>query len=51
MYCYILFPFRNYQEVFHHVVEMNVVRYIAAVLDYVSADILKVYYYAYIYIM
>ena len=32
----------NPQEVFHHVVELNVVRYIAAILDYVSADILKV---------
>ena len=31
------------QEVFNHTVEMNVVRYIAAILDYIAADILKVY--------
>ena len=30
------------QEVFKCAVEVNVVRYIAAILDYIAADILKV---------
>ena len=36
-------PISLLQEVFNHAVEVNVVRYIAAILDYIAADILKVH--------
>ena len=37
-----MYMFVSLQEVFKCTVEVNMVRYIAAILDYIAADILKV---------
>ena len=42
-YTCVYFAITLVQEVFNYAVEVDVVRYIAAILDYIAADILKVH--------